>query len=149
MSNEKYVVSREYFNLSNQQDDKDKKEDHGCFINQKVNRWGVVTAVNGEGKITMIARKTIGRIGKGDQDEATRELALKTTEHRAPKFKEVGSGYYNTAASGSTYYHGDGKYIEIDDGLARTTESFKKENEYYKHEYTQSSVLTTWEFLHE
>jgi hypothetical protein len=152
MRDDPYVVSRETISLQKQDEDPRYEINHETTSGKKVNGWNMRMSVNENGKVYVSGSKTIGRIGKGsNEDVASISLQLETTEHRAPKFRLVGSGYMKVSSSpsGYSYYSGQGKFIEIDDRLGRTTDSFKKENESYKHEYTESSILTPYEFLSE
>jgi hypothetical protein len=41
------------------------------------------------------------------------------------------------------------KYVEVDDGMGRRTESFKKDDEVYKINFAASSILEPYEFFSE
>jgi len=146
MSSDKYLVRTESLTYDpwsdqrkkaqlQQQEDKDKSD--SLYINKKVNGWGITLAVDEYGKIEMIAHKTIGKLAGVADAEATVNFSIVTTEKRAPPLKIVGHNKYYP------------EHIEIDDGLERTTESFKEQDKEYKREYHGSSVLTPNEFFSE
>ena len=154
MRDDPYVVSRETISLQKQDEDPRYEINHETTsTGKKVNGWNMGISVDENSKVWLSASRKIGRIGKGsNQSDAIINLSVETTEHRASKFKLVGSGYMKVSSSpsGYSYYRGDEKFIEVDDRLGRTTESFKKENESYKHEFADnSSILTPYEFLGE
>lgn len=120
----------------------EKNKSDPLYISKRIKNWDVVLTLNEYSKIKMSASRTIGRLGSNQPaDEAKIDFSVETTENRVPVVKLIGSLY-------------DAQFIEIDDRLDRTTESFKNNKGYYtdetyKREWYASSVLTTEEFLHE
>ena len=115
----------------------ERKQSDSLHISKSVNGWSLGFSANENGKISISASKTMGRLGK-DDNEATVKFILESTDHRVPAFKNIGL---------RSLYNPD--FVEVDDRLDRTTESFKKESEYYKREYPASSVLMIQEFFNE
>ena len=119
-----------------QAEEKKKKGDSISIQKNDVNGWYVMLDVNEYGKIEMIGEKTIGRLA-GSGNESKIRLTVSSTENRAPLLKIVGFDKYNP------------DFVEVDDRLDRTTESFKSENENHKREFVASSVVTPSEFFNE
>jgi hypothetical protein len=139
MSND-HVIRRQIISFDRPEPKDRTKEGDSLYINKKVNGWDLTLDVNEYSKITMSGWKTIGRIAA--DNEAKINLTVETTERRVPLLKKVDY---------STTHHGEPGFVEVDDRLDRTTESFKKDDQdkYYKREYPASSVLTPGEFFSE
>lgn len=107
------------------------------YIQKNVNRWTVRYDVEENGKLTMSGSKTLGRLLGTGGEESTINFTVETTENRSPLLKIVGYDTYNP------------KFVEVDDELDRTTETFKEEDKSYKRKFEGSSVLTPTEFFQE
>jgi hypothetical protein len=118
------------------------KESDSLYIQKNVKdaEWQIIFDVNVEGKVSIIGTKIIGKLAgsaSATDNEAKIKVILETTEKRSPLLKVVG---YSTF---------DPKFVEVDDGKDRVTQTFKKDDETYKSQYPASSVLTPNEYFSE
>jgi hypothetical protein len=118
-------------------------EDNSLSIFRKIDGWNLGYEASQDGTISISASKPIGRISgykNDDRYEATIELTVKTTKKRVPLLRKLGYDIFD---------HQKPKYIEVDDGLGRKTESFKKDDDIYKLNFAASSILEPLEFFSE
>lgn len=118
------------------------KKTDTSYIRKNVNGWEVIMCTDHNGKLSISAWKTLGRMLRKGEDEAKLHFTFTSTQNRTPAFLKTNN--YDSKKGGYK------PYIEIDDGLNRTTDSYKQEEKYYKRQYPYaSSILTTEEFLSE
>ena len=149
-----FATGTKFIDYDRKTEQQEKPKSDSIFLRSKIGNWEVLFNTYENGRVQILASKRVGRLqGAGqsygtieqnsDLGEARISLKLETSIKRVPNLKEVNS-YHSHRAS-----YDNPQWVEIDDRLERTTESFKKEDEHYKREYPASSVLTASEFFNE
>jgi hypothetical protein len=105
-------------------------------VQKNFGEWVLNLDVNEYGKLTLIARRSIGRLSISDSNAGI-TFTVETTDHRVPLIRIVGSDEYHP------------KFIEVDDRKSEITPEFKEQDEDYKHEFVASSVYKVDEFFNQ
>jgi len=141
-----HLLHTEYINVGDpwqkerlkfqQQQEAKKQLGDSVSIQKNLGEWVLILDANEYGKLTMIARRPIGRLPISNS-KAGITLQVETTEHRVPLIKIVGYDKYHPT------------FIEVDDRKEKIDPEFKTLEEDYKHEFVASSVYKVEKFFSE
>jgi hypothetical protein len=113
------------------------RQSESLWIRKNIGGWNLTFELSRSGKITVISRKILGKIGSRGS-EASLSLTLETTDNRVKEVKCIGL---------DTQYQP--RFIEINDGKHRVVDEYKGEEKFYKRKWQNSSILTPLDLFSE